>query len=170
MRTPPPANRALDVLVPISVYRVVGRRPSAVYVDEAMRATRATTAPHRLSDLVYWRTQAEPGDQIQDRPGGTVLVTGGGEYFNILLAEPRPLEPETAFNHAEIALKADHDAAERLLAEGALAEATPQRLKGPPARYTERVLAADHPLVVDEPPESLTKLERSFSWTSRQYR
>src|SRR5438128_34670 len=112
----PPAHRGLDVLAPVVIYRAIGRRPSSVYVDAAMRPTAAVGAPHRLNDTIYWQTEAVPGDQIQDRPGGTLLVTADGDCHPIRLAEPQPLDLTTAFNHAELALKADRDVADRLLA------------------------------------------------------
>ena len=99
----PPARRALDVLSPVVVYRQIGRRPSGVFVDEAMKVTKSKGAAHRLNDRVYWKTQAQAGDQIQDRPGGTLLITAAGQCHPILLSEPRPLDPDTAFSHAEMA-------------------------------------------------------------------
>ena len=39
MRTHPPAHRALDVVAGFTIYRVIGRRPSGVYVDSSMRVT-----------------------------------------------------------------------------------------------------------------------------------
>src|SRR5690348_17509243 len=70
----PAAQRALDVITPVTIYRQIGRRPSQVYVNDAMGdATPDKKAQHRLSDRVYWKTQAKPGDQIQDRRGGVLL-------------------------------------------------------------------------------------------------
>jgi hypothetical protein len=153
----PPAERALDVVEPIVVYRQIGRRPSTVFVDDAMNVTASKkAAQHRLNDRVYWRTMAKPGDQIQDRPGGTLLVTAVGQCHPILLAEPQPLDPATAFTHQELAIKADRTVAERLLAEGKLAEATPRRPKGMPTRPSDRMLEADHPIVVDKLPKGMS--------------
>ena len=70
-----PADRALDVLAPMIIHRPIGRRLSEVYVDNAMRPVRSGSPTQRLSDVVYWRTQAVPGEQIQERSGGMVLVT-----------------------------------------------------------------------------------------------
>jgi hypothetical protein len=153
MQNLPPAYRGLDVKASVVVYRPIGRRPSAVFVDAAMRPTTSDGAPHRLNDVVYWRTQAQPGDQIQDRPGGTLLVTAGGECYPVRLAVPQPLEMATAFTHAELALKADRAAADRLIAEGALADAAARRPKSPPSRAPDRLLADDHPLVLDQLPK-----------------
>ena len=53
----PAAQRALDVVSPVVIYRQIGQRPSQVYVDDAMQAaTSGKTARHRLSDRIYWRT------------------------------------------------------------------------------------------------------------------
>jgi hypothetical protein len=158
MRFLPPPNRALDVVAPIVVYRLIGRRPSRVYVDDAMRATKAPGS-NRLSDLVYWRTQAVPGDQIQDRSGGTLLVTSAGRCHPILLSEPRSLEVETAFTHAERALEADREIVNSLIAQGMLTEATPRRPKGLPTRPGGRLLTDDHPIIVEEPPVGIEALD-----------
>jgi hypothetical protein len=153
----PPAQRALDVLAPIVVYRQIGRRPSAVYVNESMSASHSGDGMrHRLTDRVYWRTAAAPGDQVQDRPGGTLLVTASGQCYPVLLAEPRALDAATAFIHAELAIKADRARAEQLLAEGKLAEASPRRPKGPPSRPADRMLADEHPLIVETLSEGLS--------------
>jgi hypothetical protein len=150
----PPAQRALDVVQPVTIYRQIGRRPSKVSVDGEMNATKlAKSAPHRLKDRVYWRTTATPGDQIQDRPGGTLLVTQKGQAYPILLSEPQPLDAETAFTHADRAIKADREIAEQLLAEGKLVEATPRRPKGPSLRPPDKMLGDKHPLVIDDLPE-----------------
>lgn len=149
----PPAQRALDVVAPVTIYRQIGRRFSRVSVDGDMNATKfAKSAPHRLKDRVYWRTTASAGDQIQDRPGGTLLVTAKGECFPILLAEPQALDADTAFSHADRAIKADREIAEQLLAEGKLVDATPRRPKGMPMRPADKMLDDKHPLVVDKLP------------------
>ncbi len=153
----PAAQRALDVVSPIVIYRQIGRRPSQIYVNEAMEVVESGGAQHRLSDRVYWRTMAKPGDQIQDRPGGILIVTAAGEWYPILLAEPTPLASDTAFTHADLAIKADQNVMDGLVASGSLVDATTRRPKGPPSRSSDKVFAADHPLVVDELPRG-TKL------------
>jgi hypothetical protein len=158
----PPAQRALDVVSPCSIYRQIGRRNSRVFVDGEMNATKSKTAEHRLKERVFLRTEAKPGDQIQDRPGGTLLITAKGEWYPILLAEPQPLESSTAFTHADRAIRADREVAERLLAEGILVEATSaRRPKGMPSRPSDRLLADDHPLVVETLPEGLTLVDEN---------
>jgi hypothetical protein len=166
----PPARRALDVLSPVVVYRQIGRRPSSVFVDAAMQVTKSKrAAAHRLNDRVYWRTMAQPGDQIQDRPGGTLLITVAGQCHPILLAEPRPLDPDTAFSHAELAIQADHEAAEKLIADGKLAEATPRRPKAPPTRPADAMLEAGHPLVVDKLPKGVSPTREPAAGGPRQW-
>jgi hypothetical protein len=152
----PPAQRALDVVSPVVIYRQIGRRPSAVYVDEAMTMAKSgKAAGHQLSDRIYWRTVANPGDQIQERPGGVLLVTASGQCFPILLSEPTPLTADTAFVHADLTIKADRSEAERLIGLGSLTEASPRRPKGGPSRPSEKQFAPDHPLVVDKLPHGI---------------
>lgn len=150
----PPADRAYEIVQPIEIYRLIGRRPSQVYVDDRMSPTDSGRAQNRLSDGVYWRTMAAAGDQIQERPGTTLLVTADGHAYQILLAPPEPLEPATAFVHAQMAAKADRACAEALKAAGKLGDALPRRVKSEPSRASSQMFAEDHPLVVDEPPPS----------------
>jgi hypothetical protein len=170
----PPAQRAFDVLAPITIYRQIGRRPSQIFVDEAMQvAAPGTAARHRLNDRVYWRTTARPGDQIQDRPGGTLLVTASGDCHPILLAEPRPIEAASAFTHAEQAIQADIEAAQRLVAAGQLVETAPRRPKGSPTLPADGLLAADHPLIIDALPKGFVlerdePLKRGRPWRQRE--
>jgi hypothetical protein len=158
----PPAQRALDVLAPVAIYRQIGRRNSRVFLDGDMNTTKSKGAEHRLKERVFLRTEAKPGDQIQDRPGGTLLITAKGEWYPILLAAPQPLEKDTAFTHAERAIKADRDVAERLLAEGKLTGATTaRRPKGVPSRPSDRMLADDHPLVLETLPAGMTLVDEN---------
>jgi hypothetical protein len=152
----PPADRAYDVVQPVEIYRLIGRRPSQVYVDDRMSPTDSGRAQNRLSDGVYWRTTAKPGDQIQERPGTTLLVTADGHVHQILLSTPQPLEPATAFVHAQTAAKADRTRAEELKAAGLLGDGLPRRVKSEPSRASTQTFAEDHPLVVDEAPPSAT--------------
>jgi hypothetical protein len=154
----PPAQRALDVVRPIRIFRPFGRRNSRVFVDGEMNTTKsAKQAEHRLKERVFLRAEAKPGDQIQDRPGGTLLITSKGEWYPIQLAEPIPLETTTAFTHAERVIKADRELTDKLVADGVLVEATTaKRPKGMPTRPAERMLPDDHPLVVDELPDGFS--------------
>jgi hypothetical protein len=145
---PRPA-RAFGVLSPVSIFRAIGRRPSAVRVDEAMRPTLSEQAPHRLSDTVYARAEAVPGEEIQEHGRGLVLVSADGKSHTISLTPPRPLDPETAFNHAALAIKADLQALEELLRARTLAEIEPQKRATMP-RPQRQEFAEDHPLVVEQ--------------------
>src|SRR5260370_36034871 len=108
-------------------------------------------AQHRLSDRVYWKTEAKPGEQIQDRRGGVLLVTATGECYPIALAEPTPLTTETALSHADRATHADHPAADRLTPPPALLQPTPRRPHQPPSRPPD-------PPLHDEPPPAGARL------------
>lgn len=172
----PAAQRALDVVAPVVIYRQFGRRPSQVYVDDAMQAaTAGKTARHRLHDRVYWRTEAKPGDQIQERPGGVLLVTPNGACYAITLAEPTPLTAATALIHADLAIKADQAEAQRLVAAGSLLEALPRRPKYPPSRPADTLYPDDHPVVVDVLPKGaaltadpVTNQRTPGTWTRRR--
>ena len=147
MRTHPPAHRALDILSGFAIYRVIGRRPSGVYVDGAMKATTDMRDAQPLWDSVFERARAEPGDQIQDRPGGIVLVTRDGKPQPVQLTQPVPRTIESAFTHAERALSADRALLERLLVERVVVLAPIRRIKLPPPPAIKTVFAEDHPLV-----------------------
>ena len=152
MRYLPPADRALDVVAAVVIHRPIGRRLSDVYVDEAMRPARSGKPTQRLSDMVYWRTRAMPGEQIQERSGGMVLVTKAGTCHPIRLSVPEPLHLEIAFAHAERAVRSDRAIVRDLLTEGVLVERPPRRFRGPIPRWPHRLLPEDHPLVTDEVP------------------
>lgn len=169
----PPADRAYDVASPVTVYRLIGRRPSQVYVDETMTPATSGQEQSRLSDLVYWRTVAEPGDQIQERPGTTLLVTASGRFYAIRLSPPEPLRLETAFTHAQLAADTDRQVAAGLLAEGKLADVLPRRVKVQPVRATEKAFGAQDPLVVEKLPDDFVEAafdprrQRNQSWSRR---
>lgn len=151
----PPPDRALDVLAPVLIHRPIGRRMSDIYVDEAMRPARSGKPTQRLSDVVYWRTHAVPGEQIQERSGGTVRVTRAGTFHPIRLSVPQPLHLDTAFTHAERAIQSDPAIVQHLLAKGVLVERPFRRPRGPLARWPDRLLPKCHPLVIDELPAGL---------------
>ena len=152
MRYLPPADRALDVVAAVVIHRPIGRRLSDVYVDEAMRPARSGKPTQRLSDVVYWRTRAMPGEQIQERSGGMVLVTRAGTCHLIRLSVPEPLHLETAFTHTERAIRSDRGIVQDLMTEGALVERPSRRFRGPMPRWPHQLLPEDHPLVTDMPP------------------
>jgi len=153
----PRADRALDVLAPVIIHRPIGRRLSDVYVDEAMRPARSGKPTKRLSDVVYWRTHALPGEQIQERSGAMILVTRAGTFHPIRLSVPEPLQLETAFTHTERAMQSDRTILEGLLAEGLLVERPSRRCRGSLARWPVQLLPENHPLVIDELPAGLAR-------------
>ncbi|HWK46479.1 MAG TPA: hypothetical protein VNT30_17290 [Stellaceae bacterium] len=144
-------NRALDVAQPVEIYRVIGRRPSALRVDGAADAAPADGGRYRLNELVYWRTRAEPGEQIHEHDRGLFLMTADDECHPISVTAPEALAPASAFTHAQATLTRDAEALGRMVAEGALVEAKPRRPSRPPSRPIDRVLPESHPLVIDHP-------------------
>jgi hypothetical protein len=152
-----PADRAFDVFSPVVIHRPVGRRLSDIYVDDSMRPARSGKPTQRLSDVVYWRTHAVPGEQIQERSGAMVLVTRGGTFQPVRLSVPEPLLLESAFTHAAHAIQSDRTIIQDLLAEGVLVEGPSRLCRGPLARWRNQLLPESHPLVIDEPPSGLTR-------------
>ena len=151
------ADRAFDVFSPVVIHRPVGRRLSDIYVDDSMQPARSGKPTQRLSDVVYWRTQAVPGEQIQERSGAMVLVTRGGTFHPIRLSVPKPLHLDSAFTHAARAIQSDRTIIQDLLAEGVLVEGPSRLCRGPLARWPNQLLPESHPLVIDEPPAGLTR-------------
>jgi hypothetical protein len=150
-----PADRYVTAAARFPIYRQVGRRPSQVYVDEAMRPAATGVPERRLFDNVFWRTSAEIGDQIEDRAGGLMLLTEAMACHPIQLSEPRLLEVATAFGHADAVLREDRKILDALLAEGAVVEASPRRSKVAQSRLPAAMFAEDHPLVVTIRPRGL---------------
>jgi len=149
------ADRSFIVVSRIPIYQQIGRRPSRVYVDEGMRPAAFGTPARRLSDNVFWHTSAEPGAQIEERAGGFVLLTEPTACHAIQLSVPRSLEVDTAFQHTEMVLREDRKIVDKLLAEGAVIETPPARLRPVPSRIPDNLLAEDHPLVVANRPDDL---------------
>jgi hypothetical protein len=157
-----PALRALDVHVPLVIYRIVGRRHSRVYVDDKMQPRRSGTASQRLSEPVYWQTRAVPGDQLQERKGGLMLVTVSGQCHPVRLTLPIPIGIETAFTHAERASQADCALIDSLIANRILVvSGTSRRSQEGPSRGLHGLQSADYPLVLDELPKNLAAEVRS---------
>ncbi len=150
MRSLPPARKAFVVVKPTLLYRPVGRRLSNVYVNADFQPAAPDKAAHRLAERVYERMAAQPGDQLQDRVGGLILVSEDGSWFPVRLAEPRPRDVKTAFSHAEVADDDDRQAVDELVAEGYLEEVKPRRLRGGVSRSSLPLVSDAHPLVVDE--------------------
>jgi hypothetical protein len=149
-----PADRCVTAAAQFPIYRQVGRRPSQVYVDETMRPTASGLPERRLFDNVFWRTSVEIGDQIEERPGGFLLLTTAMDCHPIQLSAPRLLEVATAFGHAQAVLREDRKILDDLLAEGAVIQASPERSRAALTRLPDAVFADDHPLVVTiRPPD-----------------
>jgi hypothetical protein len=150
-----PADRRVTIATRFPVYRQVGRRPSQVYVDEAMSPAASGLPERRLSDGVFWRTYAEVGDQIEERAAGLLLLSGTTGCHPIQLSAPRPLEIATAFGHADTVLREDRKVLDDLLAAGSVLEIEVQRSKTSPSHLPDTVFAEDHPLVVTVRPSDI---------------
>lgn len=143
-----PADRYVAVAARLPIYRQIGRRPSQVYVDDAMKPSAAGLPERRLFDNVFWRGYAEIGDQIEERASGLVLLTAGTDCYPIQLSPPRTLEVATAFGQADAMLREDRKILDALLAEGSVVEASPRRSSALLSRSPDTVFDEDHPLVV----------------------
>jgi hypothetical protein len=158
-----PVDRYVTAAAQFPVYRQVGRRPSQVYVDDAMRPAASGQPERRLFDNVFWLTSAEIGDQIEERAGGLLLLTKAMAGHPIQLSAPRLLEVATAFGHAEAVLREDRKILDDLLAEGAVVEASPQRSRAALSRLPDAMFAEDHPLVVAIRPSGFDDDDQSMS-------
>lgn len=147
MRGSLPAHRSFNVVVAFTVYRVIGRRPSAVYLDSDGSSPTERVTANRLWDLVFEEALAIPGDQIQDRPGGIILVKMNGDAFAVQLSPPSARSAQTAFSHAELALNADRQLAEELLHDGHLTTAPVRRVRVPLTTLPKAKFGEDQPLV-----------------------
>lgn len=150
MRSPPPIRRAFRLTESITLYRAIGRRPSAVFVDDDRRATADESGHHRLWDFVFEEYVAQPGDQIQDRQGSIQLLTGDGECHLVQLTQPRARSLETAFSHASRTLSADWEIIERMLGDGQLVPVTGRRATHVPFDAAAVKYGEDQPLVRGE--------------------
>jgi len=149
-----PADRYVTAAAQFAVYRQIGRCPSRVYVDEAMRPAASGSPARRLFDNVFWLTSTEIGDQIEERAGGLVLLTKDMACHPIQLSAPRAIDVATAFGHADAVLREDRKILDELLAEGAVVEASPQRSRVVLSRPPETLFAEDQPLVVTARPDN----------------
>jgi hypothetical protein len=152
------AIRAFEPVGAIDIYRVAGRRPSNVWVDASGKLEVPGPTSQRLKELVYWHTKTKPGEQLQERLGGMFLVTADGACHPIALCPPKPIEPTTAFQHAQTVRDEDAAQIERWLAGGKIVQVEGRRPGGPPSRPADRLVPADHPLVVDERPAEIDAL------------
>ncbi|BBK41692.1 hypothetical protein STVA_17120 [Allostella vacuolata] len=151
----PRPSRAFEAPAAIELFRVIGRRPSNVWVDNSGALAAPGPNSQRLREFVCWRTRSNAGDQIQERIGGFFVVTANDSCHPILLTPPEPLAPETAFVHAQTAQARDTARVAELVAEGKLIEVVGRRPKTPPSRPGDTLLPEDHPLVVDQRPDVL---------------
>jgi hypothetical protein len=142
-------QRVLEVVERLPLYELVGRRPSRVYLDDTLNPTASAAAPHRLSDLVYRRIFAEPGDQLHVMSGQTLLLDGAHTYRAVLLTEPQPLELATALVNAQRVREAETAAIESQAVAGKLVEALARQPKVQQVTRAEQRFAPDHPLVVE---------------------
>ena len=145
-------QRVLEVRERLTLYEVVGRRPSAVFLDDDLNPTATAQGPHRLTDLVYRRAFAEPGDQLHLMSGQTLLFDGAQTYRAVLLSEPRPLELATALVHAQRVREVEVETIERAVVAGSLAEALARPSKTAQVMRADARFGADHPLIVAGPP------------------
>jgi hypothetical protein len=150
-----PADRRVMVTGPLPIYRQIGRRPSQVYVDDAMSPAASGSPERRLFDGVFWHTNAEVGDQIEERGGGLLLLTEALVYHPVQLSVPRPLQLATAFGHADAVLREDRKLLDDLLAGGSVVEVSARRSKAALSRSPDNLFAEDHPLVVTVRPRNL---------------
>lgn len=83
------------------------------------------------------------------------LVAVSGRCHPARLTAPIPIDVESAFTHAERASHADSALIDTFLSDGVLVSGAYRRPQGPPSLGLRRLLAEDHPLVVDELPSDL---------------
>lgn len=149
MRSPLSIRRALDIAAPFTVYRAIGRRPSAVYVDEVRHPVAdSPDMPHRLWDMVFEEYVAQVGDQLQDGQGSLMLLTESGDFHRVQITPPQPRSLHDPFTHADRTLAADWARIEVLMAEGRLTAGRVQRSRQMPFDAAQVKFADDQPLVV----------------------
>jgi hypothetical protein len=73
----------------------------------------------------------------------------------VSLSAPRPIDPNAPFLHAQTARAEDEATIESLVASGRFVPATPYRVTQYPSRPGDRMLPADHPLVIEARPDGL---------------
>lgn len=144
-------QRSLDVLEPIELYEIVGRRPSAVYLNAALQPMSDGDGPHRLSELVYRRGRAVPGEQIHLASGRTFVLDAENVYRGVLLIDPRPLAPETALTQPSDDRASEESKIEAMLLTGNIVDARPRQTRARALPRYDRMYAADRPLIADQP-------------------
>lgn len=154
----PRAIRAFEFTTSVDIYRVAGRRPTDVWVDGSGKLVAPGPGAQPLKELVYWHTHATVGEQLQERLGGLFLVTPEGVCLPVVLSPPQPIVAETAFGHAQVARAGDNAAIDALIASGALIPVRGYRVMHHPSRPGDRLVPADHALVVEDRPEEFDEL------------
>jgi len=149
------AIRAFETAKPVEIYRVIGRRPSDVWVDAAHKIAEPGAPNQPLKELVYWHTTTKDGDEIQERVGGMFVVTADGGCHPIALCPPEPLQAATAFLHAQGVRLRDAAKVVELLAQGDIVEIVGRRPTAPASRPGDRLLPEGHALVVEEAPAGM---------------
>lgn len=145
---------ALDVLVGPTIYLAIGRRPSAVYLDAQMKTPTTDVSVHRLWDLVFLRTVAVEGDQLQDGIGGIMLVNSDGQGSPIQLLSPTPRSTANAFTQSAETLAADRALLRQMVEQGHLQTARLRRLTRPAFQPSHVTFSERHALVVDSKAEA----------------
>jgi hypothetical protein len=148
----PRLQRIFDALERLPLYEVAGRRPSAVFLDDALTPTPDPKAAHRLHEPVFRRSAAAPGDQICLTSGQTLLVDSSQTYRAVLLSEPQALPLEGALGHAQRVRKAEAELVERLIREGKFLEVTLRQPKEGRMQRQDELFRADTPLVIEALP------------------
>jgi hypothetical protein len=142
-------QRSLDVRVPFQLYQIIGRRPSAVYVDDDLKPMAAGDEPNRLRELVYRHGRAVPGEQIHLASGRTFVLDAHNVYRGVLLIDPRPISIEDALTHAAQDRASEESKIEDLILAGAVIDALPRRSHTAALPRYDRLYAAGQPLVVE---------------------
>jgi hypothetical protein len=142
-------QRSLDVIVTIELYEIIGRRPSVVYLDHALKPIASADGPHRLNELVYQRGCALPGEQIHLASGRTFVLDVHNVYRGVLVVPPRPISSETALTHSGQDRAAEESKIEALVLAGSLIDARPRRSQSPTLPRYDRMYVADQPLIAD---------------------
>lgn len=142
-------QRSLDVLIEIELYEILGRRPSAVYLDAALEPLAASNGPHRLNELVYRRGRAIPGEQIHLASGRTFVLDAQNVYRGALLIDPQAISVETAFSQAQHDRAAEEAKVEDLVLAGNAVDARPRRAQTYALPRYDRMYSADQPLIAE---------------------
>jgi hypothetical protein len=142
-------QRSVDVCEPFALYEIIGRRPSAVYLDAGLQPLVSGDGPHRLNEFVYRPGRALPGEQIHLASGRTFVLDADNVYRAVLLTDPRPISVETALVHAAQDRAAEENKIEALVQSGAVVEARARRSQGPKLPRYDTMFGADQPLVAD---------------------